>query len=259
MYFLSRKSDGGGSGPSLDDFLCGGVSVIDFPRSPAKVPGYCFYDMANITKVTLHENISELGDSCFYSCRNLNVIEGLENVRIIRQKAFYNTGFTEFSFPEGATSVGSSAIGNSIKLERIILPNSMTVVPNSICEYCRKLSEAVLGENVTDISNYAFNNCQAMTGISLPSTLKTVGASAFSNTALTEVTIPAGVIYIGYNAFNSSSISRMVFENPNGWVYNTSSSITNLTGTEIDLSDPEEAATYLKSTYVNKYFHRREE
>ena len=60
----------------------------------------------------------------------------------------------------------------------------------------------VIGDSVTSIGNYAFNNCTGLTSITIPDSVTSIGDYAFSGcTGLTSVTIGNSVTSIGYRAF----------------------------------------------------------
>lgn len=61
------------------------------------------------------------------------------------------------------------------------------------------------GLPVTDIRQYAFYDCDGMTGITLPDSIVSIGDSAFGRCrGLTEITIPEGVTSIGSLAFSDT-------------------------------------------------------
>lgn len=71
--------------------------------------------------------------------------------------------------------------------------------------YNSSITSVVIEEGVTTIGQFAFRSC-AMTTISLPNTLVSIGFAAISKCKqLTSLTIPANVTTIGESAFNSSS------------------------------------------------------
>ena len=85
-----------------------------------------------------------------------------------------------------------------------------------------------------------------------------IGTEAFAESGLSRITIPAGVVKIGYNAFaNCSALTEIRFEITEGWWYTSSSTATS--GTAIDsalLSDPASAATAMVTTYKGYYLKR---
>jgi len=69
------------------------------------------------------------------------------------------------------------------------------------------------GYTVTGIGEGAFNSCDSLTSIKLPSTLKTIGVLAFQLcTELKEIRIPASVEVLGEACLGASGIERCYIE-----------------------------------------------
>lgn len=74
--------------------------------------------------------------------------------------------------------------------------------------------DGVHGElNVTSIAIQGFRNKTDITGITIPSTIKTIGSQAFENTGLTSITIPSSVTSIGSSAFSGTKITSITIPN----------------------------------------------
>ena len=59
-----------------------------------------------------------------------------------------------------------------------------------------------MGFPVTAIGDYAFENCGALTEVTIPEGVKTIGEDAFSNcVSLESITLPEGLTSIGERAF----------------------------------------------------------
>ncbi len=257
MYFPSRKATagGGGSGPSLEEYLSGDMTQFIAPSSVNKVRKYSFYDYNSLTKAVLHDGITTLEECCFYMCRNLNTIENFQNVKTFGSRALGYTAITEFEIPEGATSLGSYLFEECSKLTRVVIPSTVKNLQSDTFENCKALTDVVIRPGLTGIQNYCFYGCYALKSLTLPDTLKLISSYVFYYCGIEELTMPASMNTIYSNAFvNVSSLSRVTFENPEGWVL--ASSATATSGTPIDLSDPQQNAVYLKETYRSKYFRR---
>ena len=82
------------------------------------------------------------------------------------------------------------------------------------------------------------------------SSLRSIGKAAFRDCeSLTSFVIPAGVNYIGYNAFINTALSSVEFKYADYWY------IGNTQLNPDNLSNVETAATYLTQTYVSKNFN----
>lgn len=115
--------------------------------------------------LTIPDSVVEIGEGAFRDCKNLNGTLTLgKNLRTIGKEAFSGCAFTgSLTIPEGVTEIADSAFGAGIPLKKYGM----------------------------------------FTGtLTLPSTLKTIGASAFSYADFSgELLIPDGVTSIGANAF----------------------------------------------------------
>ena len=87
----------------------------------------------------------------------------------------------------------------------------------------------IIPEGIVEICTFAFLNCTGLTTIEIPSNVSKIGEAAFS-TGL-KVTL-----------------KTVVFKDPIGWS-GVAPSMPSDTFSNLDLSDPEQNAIYLTSTY----------
>ena len=80
---------------------------------------------------------------------------------------------------------------------------------NAYIEYsafcnCTALTSITIPDGVTSIGTYAFNNCYSLTSVTIPDGVTSIGTYAFNNChTLTSITIPDGVTTIGNYAFSN--------------------------------------------------------
>ena len=66
-----------------------------------------------------------------------------------------------------------------------------------------KIKKIIIEDGVTNISDYAFYNCESLTTVTISNSVTTIGDQAFSDCdGLTSVTIPNSVSSIAKNAFS---------------------------------------------------------
>ncbi len=65
----------------------------------------------------------------------------------------------------------------------------------------------VIPEGVTEIADYALSGLETLNQVTLPSTLRIIGESAFEGASLDDVKLPEGLETIGENAFNDAFTS----------------------------------------------------
>ena len=75
---------------------------------------------------------------------------------------------TEFTIPDGVTSIGDSAFEGCTVLTNITIPDSVTSIGNNAFRGCTGLTSITIPDSVTNIGNGAFSDCTGLTSITLP-------------------------------------------------------------------------------------------
>ncbi|MBQ7702543.1 MAG: leucine-rich repeat domain-containing protein [Candidatus Methanomethylophilaceae archaeon] len=173
---------------------------------------------ASFTSVTIPDTVTSIGTNAFYGCSNLTTLSipiTLDAVNDADHPVFEGcTGFTTFTFTQGSNGVGVNYSTGNTGAPWMLGTNNKTVtiatgvksVGDSMFEGCSYLTGMSISSSVlTDIYDDAFKGT-AITAISLPASLITIGDYAFGDTAIQgTVTIPDAVTTVGDNAFRRSS------------------------------------------------------
>ncbi len=116
--------------------------------------------------------------------------------------------------PEGIQEIGDFAFSR-MRLEQVNLPKSLRKLGRSCFSNCHWLSTdpLIIPEGITDIPTQCFINCQSFGKLILPSTLKSIGISAFYNTRVVEVNFPEGLEQIKLAAFLGSDLTEAILPN----------------------------------------------
>ena len=77
-------------------------------------------------------------------------------------------------------------------------------------QYDSALRAIVIGEGITRVGDYTFMNDRKVTRITLPSTLRSIGRSAFSMNAAETITLPNGLQEIGPRAFVGGKMTEII-------------------------------------------------
>ena len=133
----------------------------------------------------------------------------LTDCTVIAASAFAGfTALSEIDLPDTITSIGAGALEGTAyfadeanrRFGICYVGQYLFAVSSEAEGYCP------VGEGTKVIADEAFKNCTAITEISLPESLITIGASAFSGCGeLTEIAIPASVEHIGRSVFSGCS------------------------------------------------------
>lgn len=74
------------------------------------------------------------------------------------------------------------------------------------------ITEVIIPEGVTEISDFAFKDCSSLKIIAIPSSITKIGKCAFySCSSLTSITIPSSISRIGWCAFNNCSSLESIY------------------------------------------------
>lgn len=177
------------------------ITSINIPKGVLEIDNYAFYGCSALSSVKLPTNC-QLGKYIFYECDSLN----------------------EISIPEGTTSIydtypldddkevdqkndGACLAGGAI--EKITFESGVTKVPSHLCEGLTQLKTIEWG-NVASLGYHAFNRCESLTTIELPSKLICIDGRVFKGCAIRSKSFPNGLTQIGYQAFQGSELEQVV-------------------------------------------------
>ena len=168
------------------------------------IPDYWAANNRSIAQVTLKSQLDTIGPGAFYNCTSLANITIHNNISNIGDRAFEGSGLTNITIPNKVTIIKTRAFSNCINLTNVTLSNNVTNIESSAFQYCAKLTNVVLGSGVRSIGNNAFSNCTLLPSITIPDGALSIGSLAFSHCSnLSSATIPSSVISIGNNAFSN--------------------------------------------------------
>ena len=165
---------------------CEKLTAITFPIGLKRIGQYAFCG-TGLTKVTLHDTITDYGEQAFAECRDL--------VEVMVHSA--TPGWRMFM---GCTS-----------LTKVKLTPYMTYLENDMFNGCTALQEISLPKNLTKIGTGAFCGCTALRQITIPATVTVIEGYAFEKTAITKVVIPNGVKELGWNTFGDCFNLKAVY------------------------------------------------
>ena len=153
------------------------VDELTIPSDITEIKSYAFYECNSLTSVTIPDSIVSIGEGAFYNCRNLMAFYGKfasEDNRclIVNGVLHYFAkacSVTEYTIPNGVTSIGDKAFYYCTSLASITIPDSVTSIgKGSFCDcdglnsvYCKAIIPPTLGDsNVFRYSSGQFLRCE---------------------------------------------------------------------------------------------------
>ncbi len=178
-----------------------------------RIGRYCFACCTSLTSVTTSPYMLELGDYAFYGCTSLTgfVCNSGDSSLYIRTLPDHFlegcTALTHVSIPY-ITGIGENCFAGCTSLPEVSLPRVKTI-GNGAFYNCSALS--VIGTPaLTAIGDEAFARCTALHTVYFPTTLQTLGEAAFSGSGLNgALSLPDGMTEIASFAFSDTAITSV--------------------------------------------------
>ena len=183
----------------------------------ASIGDRAFYDCNNLSSIEIPSSVTSIGNDAFWGC------ESLTSITYKGTKAQWNQIEKEISWDEytGNYTVHCTN-GDTERAERPAMPTepseglkfklnddgeSYSIVGIGTCKDTNIVIPAEYNDlPVTSIGYYAFQDCNSLTSIEIPSSVTSIGRYAFSGcSSLTSIEIPSSVTSIGWGAFSRCS------------------------------------------------------
>lgn len=157
-----------------------------------KLAGGLFYQNTTLTKITIPDSVTAIGNNAFWYCSNLKEIDLPEKLAEIGEDAFFNcSSLCEVTLPESVTKIGRFAFDSCTSLKKINIPNGVTELLQGTFYDCSSLKEVTLSENLKTMDQSAFHACTSLEQIELPESLKSLGFWTFYHcSSLKKITLP---------------------------------------------------------------------
>ena len=139
-------------------------------------------------KIVFNSSVMKIGNNAFYECKTLR----------------------SMTIPESVTSIGDNAYYYCVALGNVMLSEATLTIGKRAFYRCGNLS-IKLTNKITSIGDEAF--MYACGPLQIPSSVKTIGAFAFSFSSISKVILNEGLISIGESAFWASNLSEIAIPN----------------------------------------------
>ena len=197
---------------------CSSLTSVTIPNSATSIGYQAFNACSSLKSATIGNGVISIREQAFSSCSSLTAFYGKfaseDNRCLIVDGAlnsFAPVGLTEYTIPDGVTSIGKYAFNYCSSLTSVTIPDSVTLIGIRAFNACSSLASLIIPDGVTSIEEYAFNACSSLTSVAIGDSVTSIGKYAFSYCSnLRNVTIGNSVTSIGKCAFDACTSSTSI-------------------------------------------------
>jgi hypothetical protein len=195
-----------------------GVTITGVAGTTSKVPE----NYRAIVSVSLPEGYTTIGDYAFYGCDNLERINLPSTIQSIGKDAFNGcVKLKEILMPDAVTEIGDGAFFKIPSIE--VAPGNSSFYTDQTGTLIDKSKKKVLwvppnfkgryifSDDVCDIGEFAFAECDKLTAVVLPVSMKKIKEGTFWGCSrLNNLLLPDGITEIQQDAFAFCAIKNII-------------------------------------------------
>ena len=209
-----------------------GNDITDFvvPEGVTTIGDGAFKGYAGLSSISIPNSVTSIGVNAFRNCSSLASVKigkGLNsNLSRIGDYAFFNCpSLLSVTLPKKLESIGNGAFSTDIwndgymgcPITSIVIAGTVKTIGNDAFRYCHDLALVSFevdesgNTNLASIGDNAFSEC-AISSITIPNSVNTIGARAFANNGkLTNVILGDAITTIGDEAFeNCNALTSII-------------------------------------------------
>lgn len=156
--------------------------------------------------------VTAIGDYAYNGVTGLGDFDLPKQVTKIGNYAFCASDLSTINLHNNLQSIGVCAFQET-QLTSVALPDNLEYLSSGVLNSCKKLEHVTLGKNLKGIPTGTFADCSALKELEIPDGMIYISRNAFYKSGIENLFIPASVTSIFESAFeNCHNIKEMVIE-----------------------------------------------
>lgn len=179
---------------------CTALKSCRFPEDFTTPKGDLLNGCTSLEEFTFPGSMTSMGSNMFKGCTSL-------------RKLTFNEGATDFDWSVNTALYLKDVVVNG-EVTTAASPLEELVINRNIGGYTQpadvpfrgsNIKKLTIGDKVTSIGSYYFENCKSLTDVTLGSGITSIGSNAFANSGISTIEIPNGVTAILGSTFQNCS------------------------------------------------------
>ena len=182
---------------------CSGLTSLTIPSSVTSIDNSVFSGCSGLTSLTIPSSVTRIGQSAFEGCSGLTSLTISSSVTEICDYVFKGcSGLTSLTIPSSVTSISSGAflfcgLTNLYyiiddEIETYLSKGHPYIDVECGFEYYlndKKITSVVIPSTITELGEYAFQNCRDLTSVYVSWPVPLSASSAFSGADISKSTL----------------------------------------------------------------------
>ena len=178
---------------------CKALTSVKMP-SVTHIGVGAFFGCSSLASVDM-PSATHIGVHAFRGCSSLTSV-AMPSVTSIKEQGFNGcSSLTSVNMPS-VTSIGRYAFSGCSSLTSVDMPSVTSIGEYAFCN-CSSLTSVNM-PSVTSIGDYAFSGCSSLTSVNNMTSVTRIGNSAFYESPITKLSLPADLTSIGSGCFTKT-------------------------------------------------------
>lgn len=177
---------------------CVSLKEVVIPDSVEKIGPYTFKNCTNLERVVFPAGLTEFGYKQFSGCANLQEII----VKDGNQFAFTEDGIY-YEIIDGVTTLSLYPAKKEDKVYSV--PENVTAISDNAFDSAANLEEITITKNVISIGTYSFSNTISLKKVTIEAGISVLPEYMFVNSSIEEVILPNTLTEIGRGCFMNTT------------------------------------------------------
>lgn len=196
------------------------VNKIILPKSLKIIDDYAFWNCFQLQELEIPDNVETIGNRVFYYCSDLKKMIVGKGLKTVMNTVGLNldkvivkdlNAFLNIEYPNGNFFLNSRALlydENNVLISDLVLPEGIIKIGQSL-RGCQSLKSVTIPKSVTEIDDYAFQNCINLAHAYMHDKIETIGEEAFSGCVISSIEMPKNLITIKNSAFGGCKFTEL--------------------------------------------------